>query len=678
MSANTPFQPQVPASSTDVWQQFFREALSKRGPAAARPETRAERPASEPALVAEVAADGDADPPAEAAKEDGAPRPHLRLSALELWALALFGASVFASVSLLLYAPGDYFDSAVLESRSEVSFSVGKAIFRPFGLAVYSLLGFTLFWSGAVFFRQGVRGLLLKAFGVAVFTTALAGLFGLAFPGEDGAGALVHGGVAGEFLARRMTASFDTLGATALLVLVSLISLIFATDWFFTSLVRENGPAAAEDEDTTEEEEEDALGNEDVETASVIEAIERTTDDEEPVGMVPVPVAPTAEEKKAADAPRRGAGSDERAAAEILETAVRASSRRSSAGPDFVPVGPDPRDARGDAEPAPPGGTAAGERSRLRWRRRDEEPAIPEEAPVAVAEEPAKMDEEEEEERSERAGVRASAGPVAAAPGRAVAEEEVSESEPAPMPAVEEEEEAAAAAAVVEAEPEDTANGNELEPEAEREPEPEEAADDEFEPPDEHEPEPPVVARREYAGADPEEIDLEDDPEPEPERAALAGPGLDAAAEAGNEDGPAGGAPSPGEEPPSAPEPRKAQLSLFDEVIDEIARSGRESRGRVPRVRPASPIPPVTATPAPSAIDAETYGQAVRIVLESGRGSVSLLQRRLDVGYVTANRLLELMERDGIVGEHRGSGSREVRTTIEEWLTRPEPDPETD
>ena len=63
----------------------------------------------------------------------------------------------------------------------------------------------------------------------------------------------------------------------------------------------------------------------------------------------------------------------------------------------------------------------------------------------------------------------------------------------------------------------------------------------------------------------------------------------------------------------------------------------------------------------------ELYEEAVRIILETQRGSVSLLQRRLEIGYSRAARLIDLMAEDGIVGEYKGSQAREVFVTLEEW-----------
>ncbi len=56
----------------------------------------------------------------------------------------------------------------------------------------------------------------------------------------------------------------------------------------------------------------------------------------------------------------------------------------------------------------------------------------------------------------------------------------------------------------------------------------------------------------------------------------------------------------------------------------------------------------------------ELYDQAVRIVTESRRASISGIQRRLKIGYNRAARMVEEMERTGVVGELQSNGSREV------------------
>ena len=56
----------------------------------------------------------------------------------------------------------------------------------------------------------------------------------------------------------------------------------------------------------------------------------------------------------------------------------------------------------------------------------------------------------------------------------------------------------------------------------------------------------------------------------------------------------------------------------------------------------------------------EMFDEAVRIVVEMGRASTSTLQRRLRIGYGRAARILDIMERDGIVGPPDGSKPRAV------------------
>jgi S-DNA-T family DNA segregation ATPase FtsK/SpoIIIE len=63
----------------------------------------------------------------------------------------------------------------------------------------------------------------------------------------------------------------------------------------------------------------------------------------------------------------------------------------------------------------------------------------------------------------------------------------------------------------------------------------------------------------------------------------------------------------------------------------------------------------------------ELYEAAVDVVVREGRGSVSLLQRALGIGYGRAARLVDYMAEDGIVGNYNGSQAREVLLTVEQW-----------
>jgi S-DNA-T family DNA segregation ATPase FtsK/SpoIIIE len=63
----------------------------------------------------------------------------------------------------------------------------------------------------------------------------------------------------------------------------------------------------------------------------------------------------------------------------------------------------------------------------------------------------------------------------------------------------------------------------------------------------------------------------------------------------------------------------------------------------------------------------ELYEPAIEIVVREGRGSCSLLQRALGIGYGRAARLIDFMAEDGIVGEYKSGSAREVLYTWEEW-----------
>ncbi|PJE57968.1 MAG: cell division protein FtsK, partial [Candidatus Portnoybacteria bacterium CG10_big_fil_rev_8_21_14_0_10_36_7] len=58
--------------------------------------------------------------------------------------------------------------------------------------------------------------------------------------------------------------------------------------------------------------------------------------------------------------------------------------------------------------------------------------------------------------------------------------------------------------------------------------------------------------------------------------------------------------------------------------------------------------------------DDELYGEARRTVIEAGKASASLLQRRLRVGYARAARLLDILESNGIIGPSDGAKPRDI------------------
>ncbi|MFC1708509.1 DNA translocase FtsK [Candidatus Omnitrophota bacterium] len=66
----------------------------------------------------------------------------------------------------------------------------------------------------------------------------------------------------------------------------------------------------------------------------------------------------------------------------------------------------------------------------------------------------------------------------------------------------------------------------------------------------------------------------------------------------------------------------------------------------------------------------ELFDTAVKLILESQHASVSILQRRLRLGYTRAARLIDMMEEEGIIGPFRGSKPREILADKESFLSQ--------
>ena len=97
------------------------------------------------------------------------------------------------------------------------------------------------------------------------------------------------------------------------------------------------------------------------------------------------------------------------------------------------------------------------------------------------------------------------------------------------------------------------------------------------------------------------------------------------------------------------------------EYVQGFLESPRDEKGR-----------DLDAEPEDGDASDELFEDAVRLVLEFGKASTSLLQRRLRIGYGRAAHLIDLMERDGIVGPSDGSKPREILKPPD-WITQIEP-----
>jgi len=101
------------------------------------------------------------------------------------------------------------------------------------------------------------------------------------------------------------------------------------------------------------------------------------------------------------------------------------------------------------------------------------------------------------------------------------------------------------------------------------------------------------------------------------------------------------------------------------EEIDRITEFIGSQRGPGPYALPSleDVSPPTAAGPSGSRDD--LFEEAARIIVRSQQGSVSLLQRKLSVGYSRAARIVDQLEDAGIVGPFEGSKARQVRVADE-------------
>lgn len=117
---------------------------------------------------------------------------------------------------------------------------------------------------------------------------------------------------------------------------------------------------------------------------------------------------------------------------------------------------------------------------------------------------------------------------------------------------------------------------------------------------------------------------------------------------------------------PRLPKPKRVQAAFTSEKeAEKITDFIREQRP--PEYNDEVVAQPVTIGDRPGMMSLDSgndedsmFEEAVKVVIESGKASSSLLQRRLRVGYARAARLVEDMETKGIVGPPDGSRPREV------------------
>ncbi|MCC8181937.1 MAG: DNA translocase FtsK [Clostridiales bacterium] len=112
--------------------------------------------------------------------------------------------------------------------------------------------------------------------------------------------------------------------------------------------------------------------------------------------------------------------------------------------------------------------------------------------------------------------------------------------------------------------------------------------------------------------------------------------------------------------------------SDYDEKVTEEIEHNAESIGKGSKkggsTLPDSTIPEPAPAKGPSPEDGDPMlSEAIDVVVETGMASVSMLQRRLKLGYSRAARLVDQMEEKGIVGPFEGSKPRKVLVSKDQW-----------
>ena len=99
--------------------------------------------------------------------------------------------------------------------------------------------------------------------------------------------------------------------------------------------------------------------------------------------------------------------------------------------------------------------------------------------------------------------------------------------------------------------------------------------------------------------------------------------------------------------------------SYDESIISEIEKSAQMTGKKAPAPEPEANADELEGD--------EMLPQAVDVVLDTKQASVSMLQRRLKLGYARAARIMDEMEEKGIVGGNQGSKPREILITREKW-----------
>ena len=579
-----------------------------------------------------------------------------RVSPIFIVAGVVVGLSCFVLLSMLFYSPADYFERAnevASSSGGGFRFSVAAMFFKPFGIGAFIGWAIVLLWAVIVFFKETVGDLALRAVSLAVVVVSGASVAQLLGTGH-------LGGHLGYTFGTFLNAAFGSTLGVIVMGAIFAVSFLLATDFGFVTYFREARAALAEPDEETVPDENDLV--------SIIERTAREVEEE----AVAVDVEP--------------------------ETEL------------LLPAPPEPE--------LPPEVIQQSEEEPLllNLRPKIEEEALDED--LLVAERPAEPREvirdrgramdidsefsaglETEEEESRTEALAAATAALEALLAQKEAEDAAGAIAEAPELDIEIEEEPVAAEEAPILEPRARDALRDLDSVFDalvglREPEPvveeEAVAEAEPEPEVEIAPEPVYVAPT---------FVLDDEiffggeaatAEPEPEAAAAPATVAPVAIEE-EEAAPAPAILLDDSIPTAAEEPADRMLPFMDEE-EEAAPATAIAPEIAPEpvieeeIEEEIPVLEDVAEPEPAEEKSGLFGslfkrkkaevrldrdpllgEAAGLVMERGRASVVLLQRRLDIGYTRASRLVEAMEREGLVGPLEESGSREVRMTAEEW-----------
>lgn len=104
-------------------------------------------------------------------------------------------------------------------------------------------------------------------------------------------------------------------------------------------------------------------------------------------------------------------------------------------------------------------------------------------------------------------------------------------------------------------------------------------------------------------------------------------------------------------------ENQKSFSKSLDKKLDFIINVYQKENKPVATIEPEVFLP---AKPTKEELDNEIHQRAIEIIRQEGRASTSLLQRKLNIGYGRASRIIDKLEEQGIIGQADGAKAREV------------------